>query len=215
MQPEHRPHLQQIRERISTIHPDQWQTLLQQHIAFSAQPEQACPLFWSNGLLYLYRNWHDERQVAYYLLQRLSQDVALIESEKLSLFLQQLFPDDDEINWQKIAVATALKKNFSLISGGPGTGKTRTVCSLLLAIQWQQQQLGLQPLKIALVAPTGKASARLSESISNSLTQPPAEIDPALKRQNSNQGANLTPFVRHHRTAKRKSTLSAKLPAIV
>ena len=183
MQPEHRPHLQQIRERISTIHPDQWQTLLQQHIAFSAQPEQACPLFWSNGLLYLYRNWHDERQVAYYLLQRLSQDVALIESEKLSLFLQQLFPDDDEINWQKIAVATALKKNFSLISGGPGTGKTRTVCSLLLALQWQQQQLVLQPLKIALVAPTGKASARLSESISNSLLQLPTGIDPALKQQ--------------------------------
>ncbi|SMB85384.1 DNA helicase/exodeoxyribonuclease V, alpha subunit [Pasteurella testudinis DSM 23072] len=192
MQSELRPLLQQIRQRINGIEPQQWQTVLQQHIAFGSQTQQPTPLFWSHGLLYLYRNWFDEQQVAQHLLARLRQPTVRLADQPLAVLLDLLFPSiDQEINWQKIAVATALRHNFSLISGGPGTGKTRTVCSLLCALQWQQQQLQGEPLKIALVAPTGKAAARLSESISNSVQQLPSAIDPRLKQQIPNKAQTL------------------------
>lgn len=66
---------------------------------------------------------------------------------------------DGKIDWQKVATATALGKKLAVITGGPGTGKTTTVTKLLLLLQLQSQQ------QIRLVAPTGKAAARLSESI--------------------------------------------------
>ena len=54
--------------------------------------------------------------------------------------LEKLFPEKHpDINWQKVAVATALKNRFSVISGGPGTGKTTTVAKLLVALQEKQQ----------------------------------------------------------------------------
>ncbi|VEI44649.1 exodeoxyribonuclease V subunit alpha [Actinobacillus equuli] len=55
-----------------------------------------------------------------------------------------------------------------MISGGPGTGKTTTVAKLLVALQTRQYHQQKSVLNIALVAPTGKAAARLKESISNS-----------------------------------------------
>jgi len=73
-----------------------------------------------------------------------------------------------EIDWQKVAVANALNKSFSVIAGGPGTGKTYTVTKLLAALVYLQQltkSTAPEPLKMALVAPTGKAAQRLSESI--------------------------------------------------
>lgn len=81
---------------------------------------------------------------------------------------------DTEIDWQKIAVANALNKNFSVIAGGPGTGKTYTVTKLLAALVYlHQQSCSNKPsatLNIALVAPTGKAAQRLSESIIKAIT---------------------------------------------
>jgi exodeoxyribonuclease V alpha subunit len=73
-----------------------------------------------------------------------------------------LFPTQasrNGIDWQKVATATALGKKLAVITGGPGTGKTTTVTKLLLLLQMESQQ------EIRLVAPTGKAAARLSESI--------------------------------------------------
>ena len=64
-----------------------------------------------------------------------------------------------------MAVATAIKSPFSIITGGPGTGKTTTVTRLLLVLQ----ELFDCKLHIKLVAPTGKAASRLEESIKNAL----------------------------------------------
>ncbi|KEZ63211.1 exodeoxyribonuclease V subunit alpha, partial [Pseudomonas amygdali pv. tabaci str. ATCC 11528] len=69
------------------------------------------------------------------------------------------------IDWQKLACALATRKGFSIITGGPGTGKTTTVVRLLALLQAPAVQSG-QPLRIRLAAPTGKAAARLTESIS-------------------------------------------------
>ncbi|MDO6693374.1 exodeoxyribonuclease V subunit alpha [Aliiglaciecola sp. 3_MG-2023] len=69
-----------------------------------------------------------------------------------------------EIDWQKVAVGIAATRNFSLITGGPGTGKTTTVAKLL-ALLFALQRSDGKELKVQLVAPTGKAAARLTESI--------------------------------------------------
>ncbi len=104
--------------------------------------------------------------------------------EKLSEFI----PLTACLNWQKVAAAVALTRRFAVISGGPGTGKTTTVTKLLAALveQGNEQQ---QSLSIKLVAPTGKAAARLTESIGKALNQ--LAIDPEVKAQIPTESSTL------------------------
>ncbi|MEH0758580.1 exodeoxyribonuclease V subunit alpha [Vibrio sp. 16] len=97
--------------------------------------------------------------------------------EQLSV-LDELVPQAACVNWQKVAAAVALTRQFAVISGGPGTGKTTTVTKLLAALIEQAKQSGDVPT-IKLVAPTGKAAARLTESIGKAISQLP--VDPKLK----------------------------------
>lgn len=97
--------------------------------------------------------------------------------------IQQLIPEAACLNWQKVAAALALSRQFSVISGGPGTGKTTTVAKLLAAIIQQSianegQEITHVPT-IKLVAPTGKAAARLTESIGHAIEALP--ISPEIK----------------------------------
>ena len=74
----------------------------------------------------------------------------------------------DVINWQKLACALAARSAFSIITGGPGTGKTTTVVRLLALQQAPAVEVGKR-LRIRLAAPTGKAAARLTESIAGAV----------------------------------------------
>ncbi len=93
--------------------------------------------------------------------------------------LDDLVPLSACVNWQKVAAAVALTRRFAVISGGPGTGKTTTVTKLLAALisQSLQDERSTAPT-IKLVAPTGKAAARLTESIGKAIEQLP--VDPQL-----------------------------------
>ncbi|MDE4984444.1 AAA family ATPase, partial [Francisella tularensis] len=75
--------------------------------------------------------------------------------------VDKLFEPAGENNWQKQAVIKSQNYNFSIISGGPGTGKTTTVAKLLLA----RQMLNHNQHRIALLAPTGMAAQRMTESL--------------------------------------------------
>ncbi|SEQ40130.1 DNA helicase/exodeoxyribonuclease V, alpha subunit [Amphritea atlantica] len=126
------------------------------------------PLVYNNGRLYLYRYWHYETQVAR-RIQTLTQPVTFdrVAIDTISTALQRLFNASaaGETDWQQVAVAVALSRRFSVISGGPGTGKTTTVARLLcLYAELFSARQGRAPL-IRLAAPTGKAAARLSESL--------------------------------------------------
>ena len=124
-----------------------------------------CPLILDKGRVYLYRYWQHESYVADEL-KRLSTALPISESLMVQS-LHALFPTnvDTTPDWQKIAAAIAVQKRFAVISGGPGTGKTTTVIKLLALYIEQCQAQNKKPI-IRLVAPTGKAAARLSESIS-------------------------------------------------
>ncbi|MGP3788801.1 exodeoxyribonuclease V subunit alpha [Pseudomonas sp. B392_1p] len=128
-------------------------------------PAQAArPLLLAGGRLYLRRYWNYEQSVARILRQRLAQPLTV--PADLPARLDALFPRDDaaRLDWQKLACALAARGSFSLITGGPGTGKTTTVVRLLALLQAPAVAAG-QALRIRLAAPTGKAAARLTESI--------------------------------------------------
>ncbi|WP_051559976.1 exodeoxyribonuclease V subunit alpha [Marinobacterium jannaschii] len=122
------------------------------------------PLVLDAGRYYLYRYWRFERDVSEELCLRagpVAQDLLALKPT-----IRELFPPQDgEIDWQKVAAAVAVQRRFAVISGGPGTGKTTTVIKLLALYIHQMMEEGRAPL-IRLAAPTGKAAARLSESIS-------------------------------------------------
>ena len=126
------------------------------------------PLVLSDRRLYLRRYWTYERRIDTALRQRLAQQEAA--PADLAQRLDGLFgpanpAPDALIDWQKLACALATRGAFSIITGGPGTGKTTTVVRLLALLQAPAVQRG-EPLRIRLAAPTGKAAARLTESIS-------------------------------------------------
>ncbi|MDP9064765.1 MAG: exodeoxyribonuclease V subunit alpha [Pseudomonadota bacterium] len=74
-------------------------------------------------------------------------------------------------DWQKIAVLTALLGHLTLISGGPGTGKTTTIVNLLACLIENEPSC-----RIALAAPTGKAAARVIETVRQRANQLPPAI---------------------------------------
>lgn len=143
-----------------------------QHIAASplvaagdAPGHGARPLVLSGRRLYLRRYWSYERRIDQALRQRLTQDEHI--PADLPARLERLFAGGapaGQVDWQKLACALATRAAFSIITGGPGTGKTTTVVRLLALLQAPAVEQG-RPLRIRLAAPTGKAAARLTESI--------------------------------------------------
>lgn len=129
---------------------------------------EGAPLVLSGTCLYMRRYWNYERQVAYNIAQRLQTSAAA--PTDLAARLASLFPEALMVNgqrltdWQKLACAMAAQGRFTLITGGPGTGKTTTVVRLLALLQEAAMATG-EPLRLSLAAPTGKAAARLTESI--------------------------------------------------
>ncbi|MFO2466572.1 exodeoxyribonuclease V subunit alpha [Pseudomonas sp. 15FMM2] len=127
---------------------------------------QSRPLVLSGKRLYLRRYWTYERRIDNALRQRLAtrEPVAVDLPQRLDGLFDQA-PPDGVIDWQKLACALATRGAFSIVTGGPGTGKTTTVVRLLALLQAPAVESGAA-LRIRLAAPTGKAAARLTESIS-------------------------------------------------
>ena len=130
------------------------------------QPGERAPLILdASRRLYLGRYWHFERVLADALTARTGTWVPGVDQELLRTGLDRLFPPVDpaaDTDWQRVAAAVSVLRPLCVISGGPGTGKTRTVTSILALLA---EQIGGEPLRVALAAPTGKAAARLTESI--------------------------------------------------
>ncbi|MBC7962406.1 MAG: exodeoxyribonuclease V subunit alpha [Steroidobacteraceae bacterium] len=117
-----------------------------------------------DGRLYLYRYWKYERDLARVILEKAGSPGSDLDEALLGEGLRRLFPFSagEGSDWQKIAALAAVQKRFCVISGGPGTGKTSTVVKIIALLLEQAKE---KSLRIALAAPTGKAAARLKESI--------------------------------------------------
>lgn len=150
----------------------EWLQVLRNSPLVTTQPQiQPAPLVLISQRLYLYRMWQHEARVALRVTRSLQHNT--VPDDGFAARLEQLFPAQGAGNdWQKIACAMAASGRFTLITGGPGTGKTTTVVRLLALLQQQalQQQ---STLHIRLAAPTGKAAARLTESIGGQIAALP------------------------------------------
>jgi exodeoxyribonuclease V alpha subunit len=123
------------------------------------------PLVWDGTRLYLERYWSFEDRVARDLLRRAAAVGGLADpSPELEAILSELFDYDDASSpdLQREAVVRSLTRRLTVIAGGPGTGKTRTIALLFAAAH--RLAVGRR-LEIALAAPTGKAADRMTESV--------------------------------------------------
>jgi len=151
-----------------------WQTVLGNSVLVTSGAGNT-PMVLDGCRLYLRRYWHYQQTVNNGIQQRLAPirdclPIGLLQP------LQTLFDSSPEQpDWQKIACVLALRCRFSIITGGPGTGKTTTLTKLLalLITLHDLEQVSDNPRKltILLAAPTGKAAARVSESIGKAVEQ--------------------------------------------
>ncbi|MEI8571611.1 exodeoxyribonuclease V subunit alpha [Methylomonas sp. LW13] len=158
-----------------------WQAALSQSRLVSSG-EGDTPLVLAGNRLYLRRYWRYE-QILQSRVAQLLQPVRDQLPASLAERLQTLFPASLESpDWQKIACILALRARFAIITGGPGTGKTTTLTKLLALLIELAQQESEKPknLNILLAAPTGKAAARVSESIAKALDK--LAIDDNIKQ---------------------------------
>ena len=114
--------------------------------------------------LYLHRYWVYENNLAKEIACRSTLDPEDMDFDRLGEDLSRLFPhlSNGETDWQKVAAFISVTKKLCVISGGPGTGKS-TVISSILALLFNHPPY--QHLRVALAAPTGKAAARLQEAV--------------------------------------------------
>ena len=128
--------------------------------------------------LYLYRFYSYEEQIARDLLKRYNASIE-VDRQQVRKLLNRLFPERRKTDDQQAAAALAPDRRLLIISGGPGTGKTYTVARILGLLQ----ALHNTPLRIALAAPTGKAAARLEESLRGAKRSIPAELAENIPEQ--------------------------------
>lgn len=164
------------------------------------------PLVLQGNRLYLRRYWHYQQIVDNEIARRL-QPIRTALPASIQASLRALFAGDQpQPDWQKIACILALRARFAIITGGPGTGKTTTLTKLLsLLIELAEAENQRKPT-ILLAAPTGKAAARVSESIANALANLP--LPDAIKAQIPQKASTLHRLLgsrpdsrryRHHR----------------
>lgn len=152
-------------------------------VEFVGNEEEYQPfILWKNKL-YMQRYFHYETVVfnkIHELIREEKEKNQNLENQLASLKenIAVLFPPDnlDKPDWQMVAAISAVFNQFNIITGGPGTGKTTTVAKILALL------LRLNPnLKVALAAPTGKAAARMAESLKETAQKSTMNFDETTK----------------------------------
>ncbi len=153
-----------------------WVMALGQGVAVVGDGSSPTPLVFDGGArVYLYRYFQYQQRLARALATRAASLVE-IDAGFARQRLAELFaptPDFLPDERQREAAAVAALRRFTVVSGGPGTGKTTTVARLLALLQEIALHDHATPLRITLLAPTGKAAARLGDSIASQIARLP------------------------------------------
>lgn len=147
--------------------------------AEQAEAQVIAPFVFDGRLLYLYRYWALEHQLAQALLQLKQQPV-----QSVNLTAQHLALLSD--SQQQRALQMVAKQGLSIITGGPGTGKTYTLARIIAVLNQ-----AMPDIRIAMAAPTGKAAQRMKEALQNSFN------DAKLQDLVSDNLHRLTPITIH------------------
>jgi exodeoxyribonuclease V alpha subunit len=160
--------------------PDDWQATLDASPLVRGGQAGETPLVLEAGRLYLDRYWRYERDLADALVARAQQRTEGVDPAALRGWLDQLFGESEGLDRQRLAAALAVLRRLTVIAGGPGTGKTYTVTRVLALLYTQALARDPdRPLRAALAAPTGKAAARLQDSLREGLAT--LTLDPAVR----------------------------------
>ncbi|MEE9310110.1 MAG: exodeoxyribonuclease V subunit alpha [Cocleimonas sp.] len=190
--------------------------LLKTHVVGEAGDYK--PLILEDGYLYLRRYWQYQQQLADQIKSRLVVDEVDEEwaQQRLEYYFASEKGSEEgseegceEVNWQKVSAERALQNRFLIVSGGPGTGKTTTITKILaLLIEFnlvkkegvKQEAKGKSGisgggallnsnLRILLAAPTGKASIRMLDAISE--VQGTLNLSDAVQAQMPKQASTI------------------------
>lgn len=171
-----------VRPELPWPEPGQWLSAVEDSVmvARAGDPLNQRATRLVDGQLYLERYWADQDSVVESLLRMIDQPAPIVDEDRCRASLERLFgsvrpgpggrpvPADVRLERQCEAVDAALHSWFTVLAGGPGTGKTSTIGKLLVALSDQSPGL-----RVALTAPTGKAAARLSEALGDFLAGDP------------------------------------------
>lgn len=131
----------------------------------------------AEGSVYLDRFWRYERRLIEAIGRRVAAPLIEVDAGAMERQLERLFADGDPREAPaRLAAQTAARRRLCVIHGGPGTGKTTVVVKILALLGALADEAGQAPLRVAMVAPTGKASARLSESVEANLVRLPEDL---------------------------------------
>ncbi|MFL6173259.1 MAG: exodeoxyribonuclease V subunit alpha [Marmoricola sp.] len=128
--------------------------------AVTASPLTGTALRVEDGLVYLDRYWSQEGDVVEDLLARVARPAPPVDEQRVERALGRLFAGPTYAE-QRAAADASVRRWTSVLTGGPGTGKTTTLARLLAVLT----DAADGPLRIALAAPTGKAAARMTQAL--------------------------------------------------
>mgnify|MGYP000747672230 FL=1 len=120
---------------------------------------QVAPCVHDQQGLALYRYWQLEQRLADQICRLKRQTIQLLDTAPY----QHLLSDEH----QQAALKMVMQQWLSIITGGPGTGKTYTLARIIAALNQT-----IPDIRIAMAAPTGKAAQRMQEALQNSLNDP-------------------------------------------
>ncbi|HET7724739.1 MAG TPA: exodeoxyribonuclease V subunit alpha [Propionibacteriaceae bacterium] len=147
--------------------PSEWHEVLSTSAMVTVGPDGPGmrPLRWVDGRLYLERYWSDQELVRTELVRRATLPPPVVDETRVESLADALSSADalppGEANLQRLAAVTVARSWLTVLAGGPGTGKTTTVARALALVA---AELGRPPV-VALAAPSGRAAARLQESV--------------------------------------------------
>ena len=147
------------------------------------------PFIVFNNKFYTYRYFTYETGIIDKIKLLISQEEMLLakRKEELKSNCEAIYKLQDanlEItDWQLVGCLNSYLSNFSIITGGPGTGKTTTIAKLLVLLYTINPDL-----KVALAAPTGKAAIRMLESLKNNLL---SNVEPLKSKIEELEGSTI------------------------